>query len=75
MAQKLEAKNEPVTIGGAIIAFLVALGPLLQAFGVDLTADQLAAGQTFVIAGVALVTIIVRRKVTPVAKADPKIAG
>lgn len=58
--------NEPVTIGGAILAFLVALGPALVAFGVDLSAEQLATAQGVAAALVVLVTIVVRGKVTPV---------
>lgn len=60
-----KAKTEPVTIGGAIIALATAIGPALVAFGVDLTAEQLAAAQGVVVAVVALVSLVVRGQVTP----------
>ncbi len=67
--------KEPVTIGGGIIALLVALGPLLQAFGVDLTEAQINTSLVFITAAVGLVTLIVRSKVTPVDKVPAPVTS
>lgn len=51
--------REPVAIAAAVRAVLVMLG----AYGLDLTAEQIAAT---VVAVEAVLAIVVRRKVTPV---------
>jgi len=74
MTQTAKPK-EPVALGGLIIAAFVALGPMLVAFGVDLSADQLATTQAFVVAIVAVVAYLVRRKVAPVEKGASPISS
>jgi hypothetical protein len=59
--------TEPVTIGGAVTGVIVAL--LALAAGYDwLTTDQSALFLGLAVAVIALVTLVVRSKVTPVTK-------
>lgn len=60
--------NEPVTIGGVILGLVTATLALLMAFGLELSQDQVAAILGFTTALIAVVTFIVRSKVTPTSK-------
>lgn len=64
----MSAQNEPVGIGGAVIAVIVAVGPLLTLFGIELSPEALGAINTLAIAVVTLVTLVVRSRVSPVVK-------
>lgn len=77
MSNKIKAKDEPVALGTLIIAVLVAVGPMLVSFGVDLSAEQLATTQAFALALMPLVAYVMRGKVTPIAKASsaPNVRG
>lgn len=60
--------NEPVTIGGVILGLVTATLALLMAFGLELSQDQVAAILGFTTALIAVITFIVRSKVTPTSK-------
>ena len=60
--------NEPVTIGGVIIGLVTATLALLMAFGLELSQDQVAAILGFTTALIAVITFVVRSKVTPTSK-------
>lgn len=56
---------EPVGVGGAIVAFVTAVLAALPAFGVALSPEQYSGALGVTTALVALVSVLVRRKVTP----------
>jgi len=74
-ANKKTGTTEPVSIGGGVIALVAAVLPVLVLFGVDLTEAQIAGIQGVVVAVVALVTIVMRGKVTPDIKVVERVGA
>jgi ABC-type uncharacterized transport system permease subunit len=66
----MSLSTEPVVVGNSVPALLAAVLALLKAFNiVDFSADQLAALLAVVTTAIAVVSVVIRSKVTPDAKA------
>ncbi len=66
----MNPKDEPVAWGGALTGVAVAVFPVLTAFGVHITQDQISSLLVLLGALIVLVTFVVRSRVTPVDKAQ-----
>ncbi|GAA1110404.1 hypothetical protein [Nesterenkonia jeotgali] len=72
MPQNTPKKKEPVALSAAIVALVAAVGPVLMAFGLEITDEQNAAVMGLVTAVVAVATGLYARSKVTAPERDPK---